>query len=134
MAARLLSLLRIVAAFLFVAHGTQKLLGFPGDTPHVTYLSLSGLAGVIESVGGTFILLGWFTRPVAVVAAGEMAVAYFLMHFPKGFWPLLNHGELAVLYCFVFLYIAAAGPGPWSLDRVRRERADTRTTGARRFK
>lgn len=134
MSARLLSVLRIVAAFLFIAHGTQKLLGFPGDTEHVTYLSLYGLAGVIESVGGTFILLGLFTRPVAFLAAGEMAVAYFLMHFPKGLWPLLNHGELAVLYCFLFLYIGVAGPGPWSLDRIRQERADIRTTGARRFK
>jgi len=134
MTPRLRSLLRIVAAFLFIAHGTQKLLGFPGGTPPVTYLSLSGLAGVIESVGGTFILLGLFTRPVALIASGEMAVAYFLVHLRQGFWPLMNHGELALLYCFVFLYIAVAGPGPWSLDRVRRDRAEVRTTGARRFK
>jgi putative oxidoreductase len=134
MSQRLLSVLRIVAAFLYMAHGTQKLLGFPGDSPHVTYLSLSGLAGVIESVGGTFILLGLFTRPVACIAAGEMAVAYFLVHFRQGFWPLLNHGELAVVYCFLFLYISAAGPGPWSLDRILRDHADIRTTGARRLK
>lgn len=134
MAPKLLSVLRIVAAFLYLAHGTQKLLGVPGDSAPVTYLSLYGLAGLIESVGGTFILLGLFTRPVAIIAAAEMAVAYFLVHIRQGFWPLLNHGELAVLYCFLFLYIAVAGAGPWSLDRIRQDRADLRTTGARRFK
>jgi putative oxidoreductase len=134
MGARLLSLLRIVAASLYLVHGTQKLFGFPGDVAHVQYLSLYGLAGVIETVGGTFLLLGLFTRPVACVAAGEMAVAYFLVHFPQGAWPLLNHGELAVLYCFLFLYIASVGPGPWSLDRRLAERGDVRTTGARRFR
>ena len=134
MARRLLSVLRVVAAFLFIAHGTQKLLGFPGHTPHVTYLSLSGLAGVIESVGGTLLLVGLFTRPVALIAAAEMAVAYFLVHIEQGAWPLLNHGELALLYCFLFLYIGIAGPGPWSLDRIRQERTDIRTTGARRLK
>src|SRR5262249_31280400 len=109
MGARLLSLLRIVAAFTYLVHGTQKLFGFPGDVAHVQYISLYGLAGVIETAGGAFLLLGLFTRPVAIIAALEMAVAYVLVHFPQGLWPLLNHGELAVLYCFLFLYIAAVG-------------------------
>jgi putative oxidoreductase len=135
MSPRFLGLLRIVAAFLYMAHGTQKLLGFPGGAGHVPYISLYGLAGVIESAGGLFILLGLFTRPAAVIAAGEMAVAYFLVHFKQGFWPLLNHGELAVLYCFLFLYIAVVGPGPWSLDRVLAQGDhDVRSTGARRLK
>lgn len=133
MHARLLSLLRIVAAFTYLAHGTQKLFGFPGGAGHVPYVSLYGLAGVIETAGGAFILLGLFTKPAAFVAAGEMAVAYFLVHVKQGLWPLLNHGELAVVYCFLFLYIAAAGPGPWSLDRFLHEGNDVRSTGARRF-
>jgi putative oxidoreductase len=116
-----------------MAHGTQKLFGFPGATGHVPYVSLSGLAGVIETAGELCILLGLFTRPVALITAGEMAVAYFLVHFRQGFWPLLNHGELAVVYCFLFLYIAAAGPGPWSLDRILRAGDEGHTTGARRF-
>ena len=134
MGARLLSLLRIVAAFTYMAHGTQKLFGFPGDVAHVEYISLYGLAGVIETAGGLFILLGLFTRPVAFIAAGEMAVAYFLVHFRQGLWPLLNHGELAVVYCFLFLYIATVGPGPWSLDRLLLQGDDVRSTGARRFR
>ncbi|HKR56383.1 MAG TPA: DoxX family protein [Gemmatimonadales bacterium] len=135
MGARLLSLLRIVAAFTYMAHGTQKLFGFPGGVAHVEYVSLYGLAGVIETAGGLFLLLGLFTRPVAVITAGEMAVAYFLVHVRQGAWPLLNHGELAVVYCFLFLYIAAVGPGPWSLDRVLgQEEGDVRSTGARRLR
>ena len=135
MGARLLSLLRIIAAFTYMAHGTQKLFGFPGHAAHVEYLSLYGLAGVIETAGGLFLLLGLFTRPVAVITAAEMAVAYFLVHVRQGLWPLLNHGELAVVYCFLFLYIAAAGPGPWSLDRVLGQGdGDVRSTGARRLK
>jgi putative oxidoreductase len=114
---RLLSLLRIVAAFLFMAHGTQKLFGFPAPPGHaIAAMSLSWWAGAIEVVGGALLLLGLFTRPVAFLCAGEMAIAYFKAHAPHGFWPLLNRGELATLYCFVFLYIAAAGPGPWSVD------------------
>jgi putative oxidoreductase len=116
----LLSALRIVAAFLFIAHGTQKLLGFPPDGPRPALLSLMGAAGVIETVGGTLMLLGLFTRPVAFVLSGEMAVAYFLRHAPSGRWPIVNGGELAVLFCFIWLLFVAAGPGPWSLDRLRR--------------
>jgi len=134
MSARLLSVLRIVAGFLYMAHGTQKLFGFPGGAGHVPYVSLYGLAGVIEMVGGACILLGLLTRPVACIAAGEMAVAYFLVHARQGFWPLLNHGELAALYCFLFLYISVTGPGPWSVDRILRDRSEIRTTGARRLK
>ena len=116
-APRLLSVLRIVAAFLFIAHGTQKLLGFPAAAARpIAVMSLAWFAGAIELVGGALLLLGLFSRPVAFLCAGEMAVAYFKAHASRGFWPLLNHGELAVFYCFLFLYLAAAGPGPWSLD------------------
>lgn len=134
MTSRLLSLLRITSAFLYMAHGTQKLIGFPGGTAHVPYVSLHGLAGLIETTCGALILLGLFTRPAAIIASGEMAVAYVLVHFRQGFWPLLNHGELAVLYCFLFLYMAWAGPGPWSIDRARADRGEVRSTGARRLK
>ena len=124
----LLSVLRIVVAFLYIAHGTQKLLGFPSlePRPPVPLGSLLGAAAVIETVGGLLLLLGLFTRPVAFIVAGEMAAAYFISHAPRGFWPLLNRGEPAALFCFVWLYIAAAGPGPWSLDALR-GRAGRRT-------
>ncbi|HEX6434721.1 MAG TPA: DoxX family protein [Gemmatimonadales bacterium] len=121
-------LLRIVAAFLFMAHGTQKLFAWPVDEPRdpAQLLSLMGLAGVLETFGGALLLLGWFTRPVAFLLAGEMAVAYFLSHAPKGFWPILNQGELPALYCFLFLYLAAVGGGPWSVDAAlsRRQGGD----------
>jgi len=118
---RLLSVLRIVAAFLFMAHGTQKWLSFPAPRSSPTELwSLTGVAGVLEFGGGFLLLIGLFTRPVAFVLSGLMAFAYFIAHAPSGFWPLLNRGELAALYCFVFLYLAAAGGGPWSADRWRR--------------
>jgi putative oxidoreductase len=122
---RLLSMLRIVAAFLFIAHGTQKLFGTPSLGPggpggHPPLLSLFGVAGTLETFGGLLLLLGLFTRPVAFVLAGEMAVAYFLQHAPQGLLPFVNRGELAVLYCFLYLYLAAAGGGPWSLDALRR--------------
>jgi putative oxidoreductase len=117
----LLSVLRIVAAYLFIAHGTQKFFGFPATEPRagVALVSLLGLASMIEMIGGALMLLGLFTRPVAFVLAGEMAVAYFMSHAPRGFWPLLNRGEPAVLFCFIWLYFAAAGAGPWSLDALR---------------
>jgi putative oxidoreductase len=118
----LLSILRIVVAFLFIEHGAQKLLGVPGAGDHkVELMSLMGVAGVLELFGGALVLLGLFTRPVAFVLSGEMAFAYFMAHAPQGFWPVLNHGEAAVLYCFAFLYFSAAGGGPWSLDRALRK-------------
>jgi putative oxidoreductase len=121
LAPHLLSLLRLVAAFLFIAHGTQKLFNLPGPNPFpVTLVSLPGAAGIIETVGGILLLVGLFTRPVALLLSGEMAAAYFLVHSPTGFWPLLNGGELAALFCFLYLYIAAAGGGPWSIDSFRK--------------
>jgi putative oxidoreductase len=115
---RVLSVLRIVAGFMFMSHGMRKILGFPVAQPPSFHLwSLSGVAGILELVGGALLLLGLFTRPVAFILSGEMAFAYFLAHAPHGFWPLVNRGELAVLYCFVFLYFAVAGGGAWSLDR-----------------
>ena len=128
----LLSALRIVAAFLFFAHGTQKLFGVPAADPGsvVPLFSLLGLAGALEFIGGGLLLLGCWTRPAAFVLAGEMAVAYFLRHAPQGFWPLLNRGELAVLFCFLWLYIAAAGPGPWALEVLWRREARAPSGGA----
>ena len=118
----LLSVLRIVAAFLFMQHGAQKLLGFPGAGDHkVELMSLLGFAGCLELIGGGLLLVGLFNRPVAFVLSGEMAFAYFMVHAPQGFWPLLNQGDAAVLFCFVFLYLSAAGGGPWSLDRALRK-------------
>jgi putative oxidoreductase len=116
-----LSLLRVVAASLFIAHGTQKLLGFPPGPPRLQLaLSLMGAAGVIETVGGWLMLLGLFTRPVAFILSGQMAAAYFIRHAPTGKWPILNGGELAVLFCFIWLLFVAAGPGPWSIDKLRK--------------
>jgi putative oxidoreductase len=114
----------MVAAFLYMAHGAQKLFVWPASEPGhaVALVSLMGLAGVLELFGGLLLFFGLFTRPVAFVLAGEMAVAYFLAHAPRGFWPILNHGELPVLYCFLFLYLGAVGGGPWSLDALRRRR------------
>lgn len=123
---RALALLRIVTAYLFITHGTAKLLGVPHVAmfDNLQVMSLIGIAGVLELVGGVLILIGWLTRPVAFVLSGEMAVAYFMGHASKGnpLVPMLNQGELAVLYCFVFLFLAAAGAGAWSVDaaRVRR--------------
>jgi putative oxidoreductase len=123
-APRLLSVLRIVAAFVFITHGTQKLFGFPvlEPKPPVELFSMFGFAGVLETLGGLLLLLGLFTRPVAFLLSGEMAVAYFTSHFPRSFWPILNNGEHTVLFCFLFLYLAAAGGGEWSLDRTRARR------------
>jgi putative oxidoreductase len=115
---RLLSVMRIVIAFLFLQHGGQKLFDFPiaKSGPPLELFSLVGLAGVLELFGGLLLLIGLFTRPVAFVLSGMMAVAYFMAHAPRGFLPIVNQGELAVLYCFVFLYLATAGGGPWGLD------------------
>jgi putative oxidoreductase len=118
-----LSLLRMVAGFTFSLHGAQKLFGaFGGMGGHgarAAMFSLIWFAGVLELAGGLLILAGFFTRPVAFILCGEMAVAYFRVHAMRGFWPILNGGELAVLYCFIFLCLAVSGPGPISLDRVR---------------
>jgi putative oxidoreductase len=120
---QLQSVLRIVAASIFVSAGTMKLFAFPAGIPPnggtVTLFSELGLAGVLEVVGGGLLLLGLFTRPVAFILSGEMAVAYFQVFFPKGFWPILNGGITPALYCFVWLYFSAAGGGAWSLDAVR---------------
>ena len=120
-----LGVLRIVTAFLFVSHGMAKILHIPFQPQYANLqiLSLIGVAGVLELVGGALVLVGLFTRPVAFILSGEMAVAYFTAHAPRAFLPLLNQGDAAVLYCFVFLYLAFAGAGSWSLDGVRR-RAD----------
>lgn len=115
----LLSLMRIVAAFLFMQHGGQKLLSFPAPPNNpIDIMSLMGAAGALELFGGVLLLVGLFSRPIAFILSGMMAVAYFMVHAPQGFWPLLNQGELAALYSFVFLYLAFAGPGPLSLDRL----------------
>lgn len=114
----LYALLRIVAGFLFLCHGGQKLFGWFGAEKAAE--PLMTVAGVIELVGGLLILLGLFAGLAAFVASGEMAAAYFMAHAPRGFWPIENHGELAALYCFLFLYIAAHGSGRWSLDAMRR--------------
>ena len=113
----MLAVLRIATALLFMEHGTQKLLGFPpGSFPQLPVFSLSGLAGILEMVGGVMILIGVFTRAVAFILAGQMAVAYFIGHAPEGFFPVNNEGDAAILYCFVFLYLVFAGPGVWSID------------------
>ncbi len=119
---RLLSVLRIVTALLFMQHGAQKLFGFLAAQPSVTapLFSMMGFAGVLELFGGLLLLLGLFTRPVALILSGQMAVAYFMAHAPQGFFPLQNKGELAVMYCFVFLYLAVAGAGAWSVDNLWR--------------
>jgi putative oxidoreductase len=122
----LLSILRIVAAFLFIQFGTAKVFGLPapimpgGGTAPVG--SLAWVAGMLETFGGLLLLIGLLTRPVAFILAGEMAVAYFYGHAPQGFWPVLNQGSPAILFCFLFLYLSAAGPGPWSLDAMRERR------------
>jgi putative oxidoreductase len=115
-----LSLLRIVAALLFLMHGTGKLFDFPPIGMHPPAMSLFWIAGVIEIVGSLLLIAGLFSRPVAFILSGEMAVAYWMVHAPQSTFPIINHGESAVLFCFVFLLIAAAGPGPWSLDVSRK--------------
>ncbi|MER2268032.1 DoxX family protein [Methylobacterium oxalidis] len=118
-----LAALRIMAGLLFLAHGSQKLLGFPPrERPAPELLSLFGIGGLMELVGGILIVLGLFTRPVAFLLSGEMAVAYFMFHAPRSPFPTLNGGDAAILFCFVFLYLAAAGPGAFSLDERRHHR------------
>ena len=119
------ALLRIVTGLLFAMHGTQKLLGIPGHKPTVPLASLMGVSGVIELVCGLLVMLGLFAGYAAFLASGEMAVAYFMAHFPRHPLPIMNQGEPAVLFCFVFLYIAFRGSGAWSLDALRgRRRAE----------
>ncbi len=122
---RILSVLRLIVAFLLIAHGAQKLFGFlaPPGMQGPALLSQIGIGGLLEFFGGGLLLIGLFTRPVAFILSGMMAVAYFQMHAPGGFWPLQNKGELAVLYCFVFLFISVAGGGEWSVDRLWRRDA-----------
>jgi putative oxidoreductase len=123
-----LSLLRIMTGLLFIPHGGQKLLGWfggmDGAGATASFPSLMWFAGILELVGGLLIMLGLFTRPVAFLLSGEMAVAYFKAHAPSGFWPLQNHGELAALYAFVFLFFAAAGGGRYALDTLRKRREE----------
>jgi putative oxidoreductase len=116
------SLLRIVAAFMFLLSGTTILFAFPAGMPQgftAPVMSQIWIGGVLEFVGGVLLLLGLFTRPVAFILSGMMAVAYFQFHFPQSFWPTINQGVPAALYCFVWLYFSAAGAGPWSLDALR---------------
>jgi putative oxidoreductase len=117
-----LTLLRIIAALLFMEHGAQKLFGLfgglGGNGASAPFPNLMWFAGVLEFFGGLYILLGLFTRPIAFVLSGEMAVAYFMGHAPRGLWPILNHGELAVLFCFIFLFLAVAGGGQFALDNL----------------
>jgi putative oxidoreductase len=119
-APRLLSILRIVAALIFMAHGTQKILGFPAGASPAMF-SLPWIAGMLELFGGALLVLGLFVRPVAFVLSGLMACAYWIAHAPKSFFPVLNGGDAAILYCFVFLYFVAAGGGVWSLDNLMRK-------------
>ena len=117
---RLLSILRIMVGLLFLQHGLSKYFGFPAPSPasfHV--MGILGLAGVIEIASGALVAIGLFTRAAAFVASGEMAVGYFMSHFPKSFFPLVNGGDAAVLYCFIFLFLALEGGGPWSVDAAR---------------
>lgn len=120
------SVLRIVAGFTFSAHGVQKLFGLfggmGGSGAKAHLFSLPWVAGCLEAFGGLLILLGLFTVPVAFLLCGEMAVAYFMAHFPRGFWPIRNGGEVAVLYCFIYLYLFSSGPGPVSADYLVRKK------------
>jgi len=124
---QVLALLRIFTGLLFLEHATQKFFAFPAPFPLPGPLPpLLVAAGVIELVAGLLVTLGLFTRLAAFIASGEMAIAYFMMHLPRGFWPPVNQGEGAILYCFIFLYLAAAGPGAWSLDGMKRGSARIR--------
>jgi putative oxidoreductase len=122
---RVLSVLRIVTGFLFMMHGTAKLFQIPHQAmfDNLQLMSLMGVQGILEAGGGVLLLIGLLSRPVAFILSGDMAVAYFMSHWPKGWLPLLNGGDLAVMYCFVFLYLWVAGPGPWSVDAYWRSRS-----------
>lgn len=114
----MLSIFRIVIAVVFIEHGTQKLLGvppLPPGMPHITLLSLAWVSGILELIGGFLLIIGLFVRPAAFILSGEMAVAYFMVHAPNNFYPVVNKGEIAVVYCFAFFYLAVAGGGPWSI-------------------
>lgn len=130
-----LSLLRIVSALIFLMHGSSKLIGFPAPAPPMTMPPVGSLfwfGGILELVGGLLLLVGLFSRPVAFILSGEMAVAYWMVHAPQSTFPIQNNGDAAILYCFVFLLIAAAGPGPWSLDAARKRKVvevEDRATG-----
>ncbi len=120
-------LLRVVAGLIFMQAGGMKIFDWFGGIPaemggHPKFMSQVWFAGMLELLGGGLVMLGLFTRPAAFIVAGEMAVAYFQFHFPQGFWPTQNHGESAVLFCFIFLFFAAHGGGPWSLDALWRQR------------
>ena len=121
-APRVLSILRIVSALLFFEHGSAKLFGFPPSNFSPEVMSLPWIAGVLEVVGGALLFLGLFTRPVAFILSGQMAVAYWMAHAPKSFYPLLNGGDGAILFCFIFLYFVFAGGGSWSLDALLRRK------------
>ncbi|MEJ8756904.1 DoxX family protein [Pontibacter sp. H259] len=127
------ALLRIVAGLLFAMHGSQKLFGWPGGGDTVEIASLMGLAGIIELVGGLMIAFGFLTSWAAFIASGEMAVAYFMAHAPQGAFPILNQGELSVLYCFLFLYMAARGSGIWSIDAAMGRSRVTDTSARHRY-
>lgn len=134
LAPKVQSLLRIVAAFTFTLHGTMKLFAFPrGMMPGhggVPLFSEIGLAGILETFGGLSLLLGFWTRPIAFLLSGEMAVAFFQVHLPRNLWPVLSGGELAYLYCFIWLYLSMAGAGPWSIDHLlKRRKQRTRDVG-----
>jgi putative oxidoreductase len=120
---RILGILRIVTGFLFLQHGMAKLFGIPHIAMFdgLKLFSLLGLAGVLELVGGSLVLAGLFTRQAAFILSGEMAFAYFMAHAPRGFLPILNQGELAVMFCFVFLYLSVAGAGSFSIDAMRKK-------------
>lgn len=118
----MLAVLRIITGLLYLEHGLSKIFNLPATPnhrPYVLFTLVPGLAGMLETVGGILIVLGLFTRPVAFILSGEMAFAYFMSHAPRGFFPLLNGGEGAILYCFIFLYFFVVGAGAWSLDQLR---------------
>ena len=124
-APRVLSLLRIMTALLYMEHGTQKMLNFPIDGPGADGTPLPPMAlasGILEIVLGALVALGLFTRPAAFIASGHMAAAYFIAHAPQSFWPVANGGDASIMFCFAFLYLAFAGPGPWSLDAIVRKK------------